>query len=454
MLAEMATPISARNPLALLFSILLAFVCFANSLAAQITSPAAYQPSPAELEARRWFQDAKFGMFIHWGIYSELGDGEWVMEVRKIPIHDYEKLAPQFYPVRYDPKKWVAIAKAAGMKYITVTTRHHDGFSMFATKQNDWNIVDRTPYGRDAIRMLADECHRQGIKLFFYYSQLDWHHPDYFPRGNTGKSSGRPENGNWNRYIDFMNAQLTELLTNYGEVGGIWFDGMWDKPDADWQLDRTYRLIHRLQPQALIIPNHHKKPLPGEDVQTFERDLPGENKSGFSGSAEIGDLPFETSDTVNNSWGYNFRDDNFKSPKQLIDYLVNAAGRNANLLLNVGPMPNGEFPPEAIASLTVVGKWIEKNGESIYGTRGGPVPPQSWGVTTQKGDRVYVHVLKPTSEIELAGVKNVCGASELSSGKKVEARPTAEGTALTLTTIVDDMDRIIVLERKCGVSSH
>jgi alpha-L-fucosidase len=135
------------------------------------------QPTAAEIDSRRWFQDAKFGLFIHWGIYSELGAGEWVMETHKIPIHDYEKLAPQFYPVRYDPVKWVAVAKAAGMKYITITTRHHDGFSMFKTRQTDWNIVDRTPYAKDPIRMLADECHRQGIKLFFYYSQLDWHNP-------------------------------------------------------------------------------------------------------------------------------------------------------------------------------------------------------------------------------------------------------------------------------------
>lgn len=439
---------SRRVPL---FALLLLGLVFTSQIAlSQSSASGEFQPSSAELASRRWFQDAKFGMFIHWGIYSELADGEWVMEVRKIPIHDYEKLAPQFYPVRYDPKKWVSIAKAAGMKYITVTTRHHDGFSMFATKQTDWNIVDRTPYGRDAIRMLADECHRQGIKLFLYYSQLDWHHSDYFPRGNTGKSAGRPESGDWNRYIDFMDAQLTELLTNYGEVGGIWFDGMWDKPDADWQLDRTYRLIHRLQPAALIIPNHHKKPRPGEDVQTFERDLPGENKSGFSAEAEMGDLPFETSDTVNNSWGYNLRDDGFKSPKQLIEYLANAAGRNANLLLNVGPMPNGEFPTEAVAGLAVVGKWMEKNGESIYGTRGGPVTPQSWGVTTQKDGRIFVHVLHPEAPIDLNGIKDVCSARELATGRPIVLTQGASGISLTLPNADDDLDRVVVLQRNCA----
>jgi len=422
----------------------------------QSASPAPYQPSSAELESRRWFQDAKFGLFIHWGIYSELGDGEWVMETHHIPIRDYEKLAPQFYPVHYDPKSWVAVAKAAGMKYITITTRHHDGFSMFQTKQSDWNIVDRTPYAKDPIRMLADECHRQGIKLFFYYSQLDWHHPDYFPRGNTGKSAGRPDQGDWNHYLDFMNAQLTELLTNYGEIGGIWFDGMWDKPDADWQLDRTYRLIHKLQPKALIIPNHHKRPLPGEDVQTFERDLPGENKSGFSATAEIGDLPFETSDTVNQSWGFNLTDDAFKSPKQLIDYLVNAAGRNANLLLNVGPMPNGEFPPQAVTNLNAVGTWLSKNGESIYGTRGGPVAPQAWGVTTQKNNKIFVHILKPATQITLPGIRNVCSARELLNAENIGTRSNPGGLTLILPSSFTDeeLDRVIVLDASASCASQ
>jgi alpha-L-fucosidase len=434
-------------------SILLALIAVMTAISfAQANPKPSAQPTPSEIDARRWFQNAKFGLFIHWGIYSELGAGEWVMETHKIPIRDYEKLAPQFYPVRYDPVTWVALAKAAGMKYITITSRHHDGFSMFKTKQTDWNIVDRTPYAKDPLRMLADECHREGIKLFFYYSQLDWHHPDYFPRGNTGKSAGRPESGDWNRYIDFMNAQLTELLTNYGEIGGIWFDGMWDKPDADWQLERTYRLIHTLQPQALIIPNHHKKPLPGEDVQTFERDLPGENKSGFSATAEIGNLPFETSDTVNQSWGFNLTDDAYKTPKQLIEYLVNAAGRNANLLLNVGPMPNGEFPPEAIANLQQVGKWLQRNGESIYGTRGGPMAPQPWGVTTTKGDRIFVHILKEIAQIDLPGLSHVCSAYELYGHRKIDFHASAAGIKLMIppSTSNEGLDRVVVLDLNSG----
>jgi len=211
-----------------------------------------YKPAPENLEARKWFQDAKFGMFIHWGVYSVLEDGEWVMNNRKIPISEYEKLPPKFNPTKFDAAEWVSLAKNAGMKYITITSKHHDGFAMWATKQSKWNIVDATPYGKDPLKMLADECRRQGIKLFFYHSQLDWHHPDYYPLGRTGHASGRFPGGDFNRYLDYMDRQLRELLTGYGEIGGIWFDGWWDKPDADWRLDKTYSLIHSLQPAALV----------------------------------------------------------------------------------------------------------------------------------------------------------------------------------------------------------
>src|SRR5205085_9363103 len=169
-----------------------------------IGSAQTYKPSESNLKARQWFQDSKFGLFIHWGVYSVFGDGEWVMNNKKMAIADYEPLAAKFNPTEFDAAEWVSLAKAAGMKYITITSKHHDGFAMFATKQNKWNIVDATPYKKDPLKMLADECRRQGLKLFFYHSQLDWHHPDYFPRGRTGANAGRPESGDFNRYLDFM----------------------------------------------------------------------------------------------------------------------------------------------------------------------------------------------------------------------------------------------------------
>ena len=355
--------------------------------------PDEYTPAPENLKAREWFQDAKFGLFVHWGVYSVLGDGEWVMNNQRIPVADYEKLPAFFNPEQFDAAEWVAMAKAAGMKYITITSKHHDGFAMFDSKVSTWDIVDRTPYQKDVLKALAEECRKQGIKLFFYYSQLDWHHPDYYPRGRTGNDAGRPDAGNWDRYIDYMNAQLTELLTNYGEIGGIWFDGWWDRPDAPWRLEETYALIHRLQPQALVGANHHKKPFDGEDFQMFEKDLPGHNTAGFNEDSQIGALPLEMCDTINGAWGFNLQDRRHKSTRDLVHLLVKGAGYNANFLLNVGPMPNGKIQPEHSARLKEVGDWLAVHGESIYGTRGGPVTPRPWGVTTKKGSTVYVHVL-------------------------------------------------------------
>jgi alpha-L-fucosidase len=401
------------------------FVCLLAALALAAAPPTAqsqYQPTKENLDSRRWFQDAKFGLFVHWGVYSVLADGEWVMNNKKIPIAEYEKLPARFNPAEFDPAEWVAMVKAAGMKYITITSKHHDGFAMYDSKISDWDIVDRTPYKKDVLKLLAEECRKQDVKLFFYYSQLDWHHPDYFPRGRTGAGyTGRAESGDWFRYIDYMDGQLNELLTNYGPIGGIWFDGMWDRPEADWRLQQTYKLIHDAQPATLVGSNHHKAPIPGEDFQMFEKDLPGANTAGFN-TTEVGALPLETCETINGAWGYNANDKRFKSTKDLIHYLVRAAGYNANFLLNVGPMPNGKIQPEFVQRLKEVGAWLEKNGEAIYGTRGGPLSPRPWGVTTRKGNKVYLHVLNwqdPVLSMPKLPQK-VKSARLLKDGSKVE----------------------------------
>jgi alpha-L-fucosidase len=334
------------------------------------------------------------------------------------------------------------------MRYITITSKHHDGFAMFDSQVSDWDIVDRTPYGRDVLAMLAEECRKQGIKLFFYHSQLDWHHPDYYPRGQTGHRTGRPDHGEWYRYLDYMDAQLRELLTHYGEIGGIWFDGMWDRYDADWRLEQTYSMIHQLQPAALIGSNHHRLPHPGEDFQMFEKDLPGANSAGFN-TTDIGALPLETCETINGSWGYRLTDRGHKSVDDLIRYLVNAAGRNANLLLNVGPMPTGEIPLEHQRRLLAVGEWLQDHGESIYGTRGGPIAPRPWGVTTQKDGRVFVHVLDwADRELALPRLPSeVRDATELVTGIDVPVRSSSDGITLTLPPRgPDQVDQVIVLE--------
>lgn len=365
---------------------------------------AKYTPAPENLKNREWFQDAKFGIFIHWGVYAELGRGEWVMNNEKITVDDYKPVAEKFNPTEYDPAEWVALFKKAGAQYITITSKHHDGFALWDSKVTDWDVVDATPYGKDLLKPLAEECEKQGVKLFFYHSHLDWTHPDYYPRGRTGHNSGRPDKGDFDKYLNFMDAQLSELLVgDYGDVGGIWFDGWWDQrtkgaddpktTNVDWRLAKTYGLIHALQPGCLIGNNHHVAPFPGEDFQMFERDLPGQNTAGHSKDSVIGDLPLESCDTINGSWGYNAGDKKIKSKKDLIHYLVKAAGQNANLLLNVGPKPDGTIQPEFVARLTEMGEWLEENGDSVYGTRGGPVAPQEWGVTTKRGDVVYLHVL-------------------------------------------------------------
>ena len=407
-----------------------------------------YTPTPDNLKARTWFQDAKFGLFVHWGVYSVIGDGEWVMNNHKIDKKTYQKLPNFFNPTEFDPKEWVAIVKAAGMKYITITSKHHDGFAMFDSKQTDWDIVDRTPYKKDVLKMLADECRKQGIKLFFYHSHLDWFQDDYFPRGRTGLSSERPDKGDFNKYLDFMDAQLTELLTNYGEIAGIWFDGWWDKKDADWRLEKTYQLIHKLQPQCLIGNNHHQAPKNGEDFQMFEKDLPGKNTAGFNAESIVGKLPLETCETMNNSWGFSLQDSKYKSTKNLVQYLIKAAGNDANFLLNVGPMPNGKIQPEFVQTLKEMGQWMAKYGETIQGTRGGPIEQKSWGVSTQKDKKVFLHVLKAEdSNLLLSGfTQKVNSVSVFGTMTKLKFKQDAFGTTVELPTKLDEIDTILVIE--------
>lgn len=370
-----------------------------------------YTPAASNLQARTEFQDAKYGMFIHWGLSSVLGDGEWVMNNRNIKVEDYSRLLRVFNPIDFDAEKWVTIAKNAGMKYIVFISRHHDSFSNWDTKQSDWKITN-TPYGKDVLKQLAEACKRHGLKLGLYYSTLDWYRTDYpHQTGRTGQGTGRTGKGDYDQYFQFMKAQLTELLTNYGEIASIWLDGHWDQTNPeghedrssriDWRYEELYGLIHQLQPQCMIGNNHHLTPFPGEDFQMFERDLPGENKSGLSFQEASDKLPLETCETINGSWGYSITDRKYKTVNEVIRLLVGAAGRNANLLLNVGPMPNGEIQPEFADTLATAGEWIKVHGESIYGTRGGPVPPQQWGVTTQKNNRIYLHFFEQPTEQEI-----------------------------------------------------
>jgi len=421
-----------------------------------------YTPAAANIAARSNFQDMKYGMFIHWGLSSELGDGEWVMNNRNIKKEDYTRLLRAFNPVDFDAAKWVSTAKNAGMKYIVFITRHHDGFSNWDTKQSDWKITN-TPYGKDVLKMLSEECKKQGIKLGLYYSLLDWYRDDYpLATGRTGHGTGRTGAGDYASYLQFMKNQLTELLTNYGDIMSIWFDGHWDQTNPegekdrtsriDWKYDEIYGLIHQLQPQCMIGNNHHLSPIPGEDFQMFERDLPGENKSGLSFQKASEHLPLEACETVNGSWGYNITDRNYKTVKQVIHLEVGAAGRNANLLLNIGPMPGGTIQPEFVDTLAAAGKWFKQYGESIYSTRGNIISPQEWGVVTKRDNAVYIHILKQVNDpyIFIPGLSfTVKSGVCMNNGIVVKYKQVPEGVFLYNDgNFKDDIDNIVKLTIK------
>ena len=409
-----------------------------------------YTPTEENLKSRQEFRDARFGIFLHWGLYAMLATGEWTMTNNNLNYKEYAKLAGGFYPSKFNAAEWVAAIKASGAKYICFTSRHHEGFSMFDTKYSNYNIVDATPFKRDILKELADECHKQGIRLHLYYSHLDWYREDY-PWGRTGRGTGRPDSkGNWPTYYQFMNNQLTELLTNYGPIGAIWFDGWWDQdqnPDFDWQLPGQYELIHKLQPACLVGNNHHQVPFEGEDIQIFERDLPGENKAGLSGQ-DISNLPLETCETMNGMWGYKITDQDYKSTKTLIHYLVKAAGKDANLLMNIGPQPDGCLPQVAVERLKEMGEWMQTYGETIYGTRGGCVAPHPWGVTTQKDDRLFVHILDLQDKalfLPLEGQK-VKRAMDFASRQALKFKRVDGGIVLQLDEVPTEVDKVVELQ--------
>lgn len=341
----------------------------------------------------RWWREAKFGMFIHWGIYAVPADAtdlqgrktiaEWYMSNKQMQVRDYEKFAQQFNPVQFNAREWVRMAKEAGMKYIVITSKHHDGFCMFDTKLTDYNIVKATPFGRDPMKELAEECRRQGIRLCFYYSIMDWHHPDYLPRRPWERNVRPAEGADLNRYIDFMKGQLRELLTNYGPIGVLWFDGGWEHNARELRSAEVNAFIRSLQPSILINDRNH---LP-EDFSTPEQTIP-------AGALPGGRL-WETCMTINDTWGYAKNDTNWKSAEDLIRKLCDIAHKGGNFLLNVGPTAEGTFPQPIVERLQRIGQWMKVNGKSIYGTTQSPFRKLSFnGRCTQKGNTLYLHVFE------------------------------------------------------------
>jgi len=395
-------------------------LCFRNIYLREITEGAAERDLLRETRMD-WWREARFGMFIHWGLYAipagewksrpVRGIGEWIMHYAQIPPAEYEPLVGQFNPVKFDAEAWVKLAKGAGMKYIVITSKHHDGFCLFDSAYTDYDVMS-TPFGRDILRELADACRRHGLRMCWYHSIMDWHHDDYLPRRPWDPRP--PEGADFDRYVGHLKNQLTELVTNYGPIGVLWFDGEWE---STWDRQRgwdLYGFVRRLQPE-IIINNRVGKGRQGMagltrdetyagDFGTPEQEIPG---TGLPG------VDWETCMTMNDTWGYKKSDRNWKSTEDLIRKLVDIASKGGNFLLNVGPTAMGEIPDPSIERLEAVGAWMEVNGQSVYGTSASPFRRLPWGRCTQKalpgvGTLLYLHVFRWPSdgELHVPGLKN------------------------------------------------
>ncbi len=406
-----------------------------------------YTPAPENLDAREWFRDAKFGILFTWGVYSTQGEGEAILRDKKMTDAQYAALAREFNPAKFNAEEWVAMAKFAGVRYISFTAKGPDGLAMYDSKKTDWDVMDATPFKTDVVKALATQCDRQGMKLFLDYSQLDWSHPGYTPRGLAGEVLDWIDlpTVNWRRYLRYQNAQLEELTEGYGPIGGIRLYGAWDRPNADWNLTKTYSALHKRHPELLIGNNRRAAISPGEDIEISERVIPTSVK--FPAGED--DPPLEIVQTINNSWGYNKADDKYKTTRELLHTMIRAAGSDANFLMNVAPRPDGSIPPQFTERLREMGNWLELNGESIFGTRGGPMPPGEWGVSTRKGRNVYLHYLaEKGGTIKVAQtLGEVDSAYLFSTGAAVDFYPEGDHYVINIPPKgLDPIDTIIVLE--------
>jgi len=418
--------------------------------------------SATQADSTEWYREAKFGMFIHWGPYSLASvEASWpiMRPSKEFPITEekYRSLPQQFNPTAFDANAWVALAKSAHQRYMVFTTKHHDGFCMFDSAYTDYKITN-TPYKKDIVAQLAEVCHREKMPIGFYYSPPDMHHPAFRDTSQLASKNwnGEPERAVWPTYLDYMELQLRELLTRYGDVALIWFDGLYNQRKFDGE--RMHRAILELQPQTLI---NNRIGIPG-DFETPEQFLPASipvkgNTLDF-GHKETGTKPdyvpdadefrlWETCMTINGTWAYNKNDRNFKSAQHLIRTLVEVASRGGNFLLNVGPQPDGTIQPEFAERLQAIGKWMDRNSQSIYGTTYGPIQGVSSVRTTAKGRDIFVHIFDwPGTKLELvhAGLPKFLSASLLASGQPLEFRQEEQRLVITLPAQAPDADVTVV----------
>lgn len=403
-------------------------------------------PDPQRDARMAWWREARFGLFIHWGLYAipagewkgQTGHGEWIMTTAPIPHAEYEKFVGQFNPVKFDADKWMAMAKDAGMKYIVITTKHHDGFALFDSKVGDYDVM-ATPFKRDIMREIAVAARRHGLRLGWYHSIMDWHHPDYLPRRDWDR---RPTTGvDFARFRQYLHAQVREILTQYGQVDVLWFDGEWESTWLEPYGQELHDLVRSISPKTIVnnrVSNARKGSMEDHgdpdalgDFSTPEQYIP---PTGLPG------IDWESCMTMNDHWGWNRADRDWKSPQTLVRNLVDIASKGGNYLLNVGPTAEGEFPPEAVDRLAAIGRWMKTNGEAIYGSSASPFESLPWGRATAKGGRIYLHVFDwpATGRLEVPGLGDDPRSARLLGGGAVRFNRVEGDLVLSLPAAAPD----------------
>lgn len=406
-------------------------------------------PPVPDTERTRWFRDSKFGIFVHWGPYSVIGRHEWARHKLQIPQAEYDKFARQFNPVKFDASEWTRLFRSAGAKYMVITSKHHDGFSIYRSRVSDYDM-EITPYSGDPLKQLAEAARRDGLRLGFYHSIMDWKHPDYRPLRAWEHPKTFEQGGDMPRYLEFMRAQLRELLTEFGDVAMVWFDGEWEHKPEEIQADGIYDFIRSLQPNALINDRlYNRRPGNKADFGTPEQFIPATGVTGPDGKPAL----WESCVTINtDSWGFNKYETEFKTSRDLVRMLVEVVSKGGNLLLNVGPRPDGTIQPEFVDRLQAIGRWMDVNGEAVYETTASPFPRLPfYGRATVKGSTLFLHVFHWPKDglLRIPGLNNIVHRAYLLADRtqNLTTRRDQEGIVVQLPPQApDDTATVVALQ--------